>query len=76
MFEHQHGAQLVQTDQAPKEIGTLCNLLFAEGVMLESRKDSCSTMTMTVFRPNRFNLQEQQQMMINYAWPLHYFCPQ
>ena len=32
-FEHQrHGVQLVQTDQAPKEIGTLCNLLFAEGL--------------------------------------------
>lgn len=36
MFERQHGAHLVQTDQAPKEIGTLCNLLFAEGVVLES----------------------------------------
>lgn len=35
MFERQHGAHLVQTDQAPKEIGTLCNL-FAEGVVLES----------------------------------------
>jgi len=36
VFERQHGAHLVQTDQAPKEIGTLCNRLFAEGVVLES----------------------------------------
>lgn len=29
--------------------------------------DSCSTMTMTVFRRNCFNFQEQQQMMIHYV---------